>query len=76
MPSGRRTGLRRQAINVLMAAAFALVCAGAAGAVGAVLAMIVLLAAGIIGCLAGWRMIVIAGRPERPAPARPGEKVR
>jgi hypothetical protein len=55
-----------------MAAAFALVCAGAAAAVGALLAMDLLLLAGIIGGLAGWRMMVIARRREQPRPDRLG----
>jgi hypothetical protein len=72
MPNRRGTGLRRQAVNVLMVAAFALVCAGAAAVANAVLAMEVLALAGIIGGLAGWRMIVVARRRERPAPDREG----
>jgi hypothetical protein len=65
MRNAPRTGLRRQAVNVLMVAVFALIAAGAAAAVGATLAMDVLLLAGIVGCLAAWRMIVIAKRRER-----------
>jgi hypothetical protein len=69
-PNRPGTGLRRQAISVLMVAGFALVCAGAAAVANAALAMEVLARAGIIGCLAGWRMIVIARRRERQAPNR------
>lgn len=74
MPNAPRTGLRRQAVNVLMIAVFALIAAGAAAAVGATLAMDVLLLAGAIGCLAAWRMLVIAKRRERPAGDRDGAR--
>jgi hypothetical protein len=65
MPNAPRTSLRRQAVNVFMLAAFALVAASIAVAFGAILAMDVFLLAGIIGGLAGWRMIVIARRRDR-----------
>lgn len=69
--TGRRqraemSGLRWQAINVLMLGAFALIAGSAISQVpGASLAMDVLVAVGIVVCLAGWRMLVVARRRER-----------
>ena len=55
------TSLRRHGINLIMLGAFALVAAGAASAVvSADLPMDALMLIGIVVCLAGWRMLVIA----------------
>jgi hypothetical protein len=68
--TGRRksagaSGLRRQAISVIALGAFALVAAGAASVVsGADLPMDTLILIGILMCLAGWRMLVVARRRE------------
>jgi hypothetical protein len=57
------SGLRRQGINLTMAGAFALVAAGAASAVGnSNLPLDLLMLIGVVLCLAGWRLIVIARR--------------
>lgn len=59
------TSLRRHGINLIMLGAFALVTAGAASAVvSADLPMDTLMLIGIVMCLAGWRMLVIARRRE------------
>ena len=57
------SGLRRHGINLIMLGAFALVAAGAASAVvSADLPMDTLMLIGIVMCLAGWGMLVIARR--------------
>jgi hypothetical protein len=54
-------GLRRRGINLIVLGAFALVAAGAVSQIGgAHLPMDALLVVGIVVCLAGWRMLVIA----------------
>jgi uncharacterized membrane protein len=61
----RTSGLRRYGINLIMLGAFALVAAGAASVVvSADLPMDTLMLIGIVMCLAGWRMLVIARRRE------------
>jgi hypothetical protein len=61
-------GLRRYGINLTLLGAFALVASGAASVVtkGDV-AMDALMLVGLVMCLAGWRMIVVARRRERSA---------
>jgi hypothetical protein len=59
------SGLRRHGINLIMLGAFALVAAGAASVVvSADVPMDTLMLIGIVMCLAGWRMLVIARRHE------------
>jgi hypothetical protein len=61
------SGLRRHGINLIMLGAFALVAAGAASVVvSAGLPMDTLMLIGVVMCLAGWRMLVIARRREHP----------
>jgi Zn-dependent protease with chaperone function len=61
----RTTGLRRHGINLIMLGAFALVASGAASVVGrADLPMDTLMVIGIVTCLAGGRMLVVARRRE------------
>jgi hypothetical protein len=61
-------GLRRYGINLIMLGAFALVAVGAVGTVVSIgLLMGALLIIGIVMCLAGWRMLVIARRREHPS---------
>ncbi len=68
--TGRRkstgtSGLRRQAISLIAFGAFALVAAGAASVVSSAdLPMDTLMLIGIVMCLAGWRMLVVARRRE------------
>ena len=69
--TGRRksagtSGLRRRGINLIALGAFALVAAGAASVVGSAdLPMDTLMLVGIVICLAGWRVLVVARRRER-----------
>jgi hypothetical protein len=59
------SGLRRHGINLIVVGAFALIAAGAASAVGSAdLPMDALMLIGIVMCLAGWRMLVVARRRE------------
>lgn len=59
------SGLRRYGINLIMLGAFALVAAGAAAQVAhAALPTGALAVAGVVICLAGWRMLVVARRRE------------
>jgi hypothetical protein len=63
--SARTSGLRRHAISLIALGAFALVAAGAAGVVSrASLPVDVLILIGIVMCLTGWRMLVVARRRE------------
>ncbi len=63
--SAGASGLRRLAINLIALGAFALVASGAASVVGtADLPMDTLMLIGIVMCLAGWRMLVVARRRE------------
>jgi hypothetical protein len=63
--SAGSNGLRRQGINLTMLGAFALVAAGAASVVGrSNLPLDLLMLIGIVMCLAGWRLLVIARRRE------------
>jgi hypothetical protein len=63
--SAGTSGLRRNGINLIMFGAFALVASGAASVVGrADLPMDTLMLIGIVMCLAGWRMLVVARRRE------------
>jgi uncharacterized membrane protein YfcA len=63
--SAGTSGLRRHGITLLAFGAFALVAAGAASAVGSAnLPTDTLLLVGIVLCLAGWRMLVVARRRE------------
>ena len=57
-------GLRRHGISLLMLGAFALVAAGAAAEVGGEPSMDTLTVIGIVTCLAGWRIVVVARRRE------------
>jgi predicted Co/Zn/Cd cation transporter (cation efflux family) len=60
------SGLRRHGITLITLGAFALIAAGAAVEVGGgQLPMDVLTIIGIVTCLAGWRMLVVARRRER-----------
>jgi threonine/homoserine/homoserine lactone efflux protein len=69
--TGARTGgLRRWGINLILFGAFALVAAGAASvANNADLPMDLLMVAGVVLCLAGWRLVVVARR--RPPVVEP-----
>jgi hypothetical protein len=68
--TGRRkstgtSGLRRRAISLIALGAFALVAAGAASVVSSAnVPMDTLMLIGIVMCLAGWRMLVVARRRE------------
>jgi hypothetical protein len=63
--SGRTSGLRRHGINLIVVGAFALIASGAASAVGSAdLPMDALMLIGIVTCLVGWRMLVVARRRE------------
>lgn len=71
--SGRKSaaanGLRRHGINLIMLGSFALVAAGAASVfVRTDLPMDTLMLIGIVMCLAGWRMLVVARRREHEDP--------
>lgn len=62
------SGLRRHGINLIVIGAFALIASGAASAVGSAdLPMDALMLIGIVMCLAGWRMLVVARRREHPS---------
>jgi hypothetical protein len=57
--------LRRHGLHLIMLGAFALVAAGAVSQVGAThLPMDVLALIGIVACLAGWRVLVVARHRE------------
>jgi hypothetical protein len=59
------SGLRRHGINLIVLGAFALIAAGAVSQVAkADLVMDALALIGIILCLAGWRMLVVARHRE------------
>ena len=59
------SGLRRHGINLIVVGAFALIASGAASAVGSAdLPMDALMLIGVVMCLAGWRMLVVARRRE------------
>jgi hypothetical protein len=63
--SAGTSSLRRRAISLIMLGAFALVGAGAASQVArAALAAAALTIIGVVVCLAGWRMLVVARRRE------------
>ena len=62
--SAGATGLRRHGVHLIMLGAFALVAAGAVSQVGAGLLMDVLALIGIVTCLAGWRVLVVARHRE------------
>jgi hypothetical protein len=63
--SAGMSGLRRSGINLIVLGAFALIAAGAVSQIGgAHLPMDALLVIGIVTCLAGWRMLVVARRRE------------
>jgi hypothetical protein len=54
-------GLRRRGISLIVLGAFALVAAGAVSQIGGDhLPMEALLLVGVVVCLAGWRLLVIA----------------
>ncbi len=60
------SGLRRHGIHLIMLGAFVLVAVGAAGSVVSIgLLMGTVAAIGVVMCLAGWRMLVIARRRQR-----------
>lgn len=62
------SGLRRRGINVILVGVFALVAAGAASVVSrADLPMDLLMLLGVVLCLVGWRMLVVARRAEQSA---------
>lgn len=64
--SAGSSGLRRHGINLIMLGAFALVAAGAAAQVAhADLPTDALAAIGVVICLVGWRLLVVARRRER-----------
>jgi hypothetical protein len=57
------SSLRRRGISLIMLGAFALVAAGAVSQVArAALAAAALMLIGVVVCLAGWRMLVVARR--------------
>jgi hypothetical protein len=59
-------GLRRHGIELIALGAFVLVAAGAASVVNSAdLPMDTLMLIGIVMCLAGWRVLVVARRRER-----------
>lgn len=58
--------LRRRGLNLIMVGAFALVASGAASAVGRTgLPMDVLMLVGLVLCLAGWRVLIVARRHDQ-----------
>jgi len=64
--SSATSGLRRYGINLILIGAFALVASGAASVVSSAdLPMDALMLVGVVTCLAGWRMLVVARRRER-----------
>jgi uncharacterized membrane protein YgdD (TMEM256/DUF423 family) len=66
--SAGTASLRRRGISMIMLGAFALIAAGAVSQVArAALAAAVLLLIGVVVCLAGWRMLVVARRREHPS---------
>jgi len=59
-------GLGRHGIELIALGAFVLVAAGAASVVNSAdLPMDTLMLVGVVICLAGWRMLVVARRRER-----------
>lgn len=59
------SSLRRGGINLILLGAFALVAGGAASAVSSAdLPMDVLILVGVVLCLAGWRVLLVARRRE------------
>ena len=63
--SAGTSSLRRRGISLIMLGAFALVAGGAAIQVArAALATAALMLIGVVVCLAGWRMLVVARRRE------------
>jgi Zn-dependent protease with chaperone function len=63
--SAGTSSLRRRGISLIMLGAFALIAVGVAGQVArAALAVAALMLIGVVGCLAGWRMLVVARRRE------------
>jgi hypothetical protein len=63
--SAGKSSLRRLGISLIMLGAFALVAAGAASQVArAALASAALMLIGVVVCLAGWRMLVVARHRE------------
>jgi hypothetical protein len=57
--------LRRRGISLIMLGAFALIASGAATQVArAAAATAALILVGVVVCLAGWRMLVVARRRE------------
>jgi hypothetical protein len=61
--SAGTSGLRRHGITLIAFGAFALVASAAASAVGSAdLPMDTLMLVGIVLCLAGWRLLVVARR--------------
>jgi len=70
--SAGASGLRRGGINLIMLGAFALVAAGAASVVSVGnLPMDALMVAGVVLCLAGWRMVVVARHREHSSDQAP-----
>jgi len=66
--SGQLSGLRRAGINLIMLGAFALIAGGAASVVSnGDVPMDALMAVGVVACLVGWRMLVVARRRDRSA---------
>jgi uncharacterized membrane protein YfcA len=64
--SAGTSGWRRHGVNLIVLGAFALIAAGAASVVGSSdLPMDTLALIGIVMCLAGWRMLVVARHHER-----------
>jgi hypothetical protein len=63
-----KSGLHRGGINLIVIGAFALVAAGAASVVNkADLPMDALMIVGLVLCLAGWRLLVMARRRDTSA---------
>jgi heme A synthase len=66
--SAGTNGLRRTGVNLIMLGAFALIAAGAASVVShADLVMDTLMLVGIVACLVGWRIVVVARHRETPS---------
>jgi len=62
------SALRRHGLTLIILGGFALVAAGAVSQIaGAHLAVEALLVIGVVVCLAGWRLLVVARRRERSA---------
>jgi cadmium resistance protein CadD (predicted permease) len=61
------SGLRRHGITLIMLGAFALIAAGAVSQIGGDhLPMEALLIVGVVVCLIGWRLLVVARHRDHP----------